>query len=118
MEITATIRVRNREEMIDCFEFDEVLNVRFYERKRDSTYKVIIRIPECKLQIRGVTTLEKIKERVVKSSSFFTIKSEVSFADGTTRIIYSNNDYWETEYAQRCALVHNTKVVEIKRLKG
>lgn len=118
MEIEVNVRVENYKEMDDCFKFDEVLDIRSCKKIADGIYKVIIRLPECEIKFRGITTLASIKDRVIRACpDFYTIKSRVTFANGTTRIIYANNDYWESEYAKRYAKLNNCKVTKIERLE-
>lgn len=119
MEIHVKVKVKSHEEMEDCFNFDEILNVRWMEYVGNNIYKVIIRLPECKINIRGVTTLKRIKEKVLDAcATYYTIKNMVTFVNGTTRIIYASNEFWSNEYATICARQQKTKVVSIERLEG
>lgn len=118
MEIRTTVRVKNDWEIEEYFEFDEVLNIRYCEKISDKLYRVIIRLPECKISVRSGTTLERIKEKVVKASGYYPIISKVTFTNGTERIMYAHNDYWKDEYAKSCAERHNTEVAEIECVEG
>ena len=51
MEIRTTVRVKNDQEIEEYFDFDEVLNIRYYEKIREKLFRVIIRLPECKISV-------------------------------------------------------------------
>ncbi len=116
METRLTIRVKSANEINDWFQFDEVVNIRYFEHIGKNTYKVLIRTADCDLECKGVTTLEHIKERVVKGSKCYPVKSRVIFTDGTNRIIYSLNDYWEQSNAEEIAHIKGKCVSKIERL--
>lgn len=119
MEIEVKVQVENDKEMNNCFEFDEVLNIRFYEKIGDRLYKAIIRLPECEIKFRGVTTLKKIKQKVVEARpDLYPIKSKVTFLKEEERIIYAHNDFWENEYIERYAKLNNSKVIKVERLEN
>lgn len=117
MEIRITVRVKNDQEIEEYFNFDEVLNIRYYEKIGEKLFKVIIRLPECKISVRSGISLERIKKKVIEASGLYTIKSKIIFTNGTERIIYSHNDCWEKEYAKNCAESYNTDVAEIERMQ-
>ncbi len=116
METWLKIRTKSSEEMEDCFNFDEVLNIRYFERIGKNTYKVLIRTADCDLECKGITTLQRVKERVVKGSKKYPIKSRVTFTDGTNRIIYSSNDYWVNDNAEEIARIKGKEILKIERL--
>lgn len=119
MEIRVKVQVENDEEMSECFRFDEVLNIRFCEKIGDGLYMAVIRLPECEINFRGVTTLKNIKQRVVEArSDLYPIKSKVTFLNETEHIIYAGNEFWENEYIERCAELNNSKVIKVERLEG
>ena len=115
MEIEAKVR-SNPAEMEQYFDFDEVLNIRYYELIGNGIYKVRVRISECNISVKGITTLGYIKERVVRAcSEHYRIKSRVTLENGVVRNIYACNDYWEKEYAERFARYMNSEVEKIER---
>lgn len=118
MELWVKVRVKSHEEIRDCFEFDEIIDIRWYEHIGNNIYNVLIRFCDCDVSFRGVTTLERIKQKVVKASDYYTIKSKVAFSDGSERIIYACNDYWEKQNANKYAEYYNTTVAKIERLEG
>ena len=60
-----------------------------------------------------------IKDRVIKACpDRYPIKSKVTFNDGTTCIIYSDNDYWKYSNVSNCARFNKTDVTKIERLEG
>ena len=119
MEIKTRVRVKNYQEIRDYFKFDEILDIRFMEQVGEKTYKVVIRLPECHVNIGSSTTLKRIKEKVLEAcAKDYPIKSKVVFANGTERIIHASTDYWESEYAWRFAERDRTSVVKIERMEG
>lgn len=118
MEIQTTVRVRNDQEIEEYFNFDEILNIRYYEKIGEKLFKVIIRLPECEISVRKGTTLKSIKEKVIEVSGDYPIKSKVFFTNGTKRMMYAQNEFWAEEYAKNCAERHNTKVAGIERMEG
>ncbi len=120
MEIRAEIKA-TYEEISEYFHFDEVLNIRYYEKKgNEDLYKTIIRIPECDIKnTNRPITLGRLKQKVVKKCvDSFPIHSKVIFANGSSRMIYASSLYWEAEYAKTYAEHFKTKVVHIERISG
>lgn len=116
MEIDAKVR-SSSEAMQQYFDIDEVLNIRQYELVGGCVYKVRIRICECNISVKGITTLEKIKEKVIRACpEHYRIESKVTLKNGIERRIYACNDYWEKEYAERFADYMISEVVKIERL--
>ena len=115
MEIEAKVR-SNPVEMEQYFDIDEVLNIRYYELLGGQVYKVRIRMAECNISVKGLTSLGKIKEKVIRAcSEHYRIKSKVTLKNGVERVIYSCNDYWEEEYAKRFAHYMKSEVEKIER---
>ena len=118
MHITTIVKATS-EEVASFFKFDEVLNIRCYEKIGENRYKMIIRIPECGIRVRNGTTLNRIKQKVLElCEDTFPIQRRVFFKDGTKRIIYAGSSYWEEEYAKRYAEYSGTKIDRIERIKG
>lgn len=120
MEIRAQVKATGAE-MSEYYNFDEVLNIRYFERIGiENLYKVIIRIPECGIKkINRPITLDRLKQKVVKGcTDTLPIHSKVIFANGLSRIIYASTPYWEKEYAKIYADHFKTKVVHIERISG
>ena len=120
MEIRAEVKATYKE-ISEYFHFDEVLNIRYYEKKGDEDlYKTIIRIPECDIKnTNQPITLGRLKQKVVKKCvDSFPIHSKVIFANGSSRMIYASSLYWEAEYAKTYAEHFKTKVVHIERISG
>lgn len=118
MEIRTTVRVKNDQEIEEYFDFDEVLNIRYYEKIGEKLFRVIIRLPECKISVRRGTTLVRIKQKTVEVSGYYHIKIKVTFTNGTERIMYAHNTLWVEEYAQKCAECHNTEVAGIEQMEN
>lgn len=118
MELWVKVRVKSHKEISAWFAFDEIINIRWYEHIGNNIYNVLIRFCDYDVSFRGVTTLERIKEKVVKASDYYTIKSRVTFSDGSDRIMYACNDYWEKQNATEYAKHHDTTVTKIERLEG
>lgn len=115
MEIEAKV-CSTPEEMEEYFDIDEVLNIRHYELVGGRVYKVRIRIVECDILVNGLTSLEKIKEKVIKACpEYYRIKSRVTLKNGFDRVIYASNDYWEEEYAKRFADYMKSEIEKIER---
>ncbi|MBS7297620.1 MAG: hypothetical protein KIG65_00905 [Eubacteriales bacterium] len=115
MEIEAKVR-SNPVEMEQYFDIDEVLNIRYYELLGGQVYKVRIRMAECNISVKGLTSLGKIKEKVIRAcSEHYRIKSKVTLKNGVERVIYSCNDYWEEEYAKRFAHYMKSEVEKLER---
>ena len=92
LEIRVKIHA-TQQELSEVFKFDELLNIRFYEKiDGENLYKAIIRIPEC--DIRETThpvTLKNLKQKVVEAcEDAFPIQSMVLFTNGASRIIYAS----------------------------
>lgn len=118
MHITTIVKATS-EEVASLIKFDEILNIRYYEKIGENRYKMIIRLPECAIQIRNGMTLNGIKQKVLKlCEETFPIQSRVFFKDGTIRMIYAGSTYWEEEYAKTYAEHGRTKVDRIERIKG
>lgn len=120
MEIRVKVKAA-QEEMSEYFHFDEVLNIRYFEKIGDENlYKTVIRIPECDIKrISRPITLERLKQKVVREcADTFPIHSRVIFANESSRMIYAGTPYWETEYAKHYAEHFKTKVVHIERIQG
>lgn len=115
MEIEAKVR-SNPEEIEMYFHADEVLNIRYYELIGANIYKVRIRMCECNISVKGITTLKRIKEKVIRACpEHYRIISNVTLKNGIKRRIYACNDYWEEEYAKRFADYMNSEVAKIER---
>ena len=119
MEIRTIVVANSYEEIDESFEFDEVLNIRYFEKIGKNTYKTIIRIPDCNIRVGNRTTLKHLKEKVMKANpDIYSLKSKVILANGTERIIYTANEDWENEYANRLAELNHSTVVAIERQKS
>ncbi len=116
METWLKIRTKSSEEMDDFFTFDEVLNIRYFKYIGENLYEAVIRTAECDLKCIGTTTLQSFKEKIVKGSGCYPLKSKVTFEDGTERIFYSSSEYWEKVNPKEYARIKNTKVINIERL--
>lgn len=116
METRLKVRVKSAKEMDEWFKFDEVVNIRYFKQIGKNTYEVLARTADCDLEYKGVTNLQRIKERVVKGSNCYPLKSRVIFEDGTERIFYSSNEHWEKSNAEEFARINCTKVSKIERL--
>lgn len=115
MEIEAKVR-SNSEEIELYFNADEVLNIRYYELIGANVYKVRIRMCECNISVKGITTLQGIKEKVIRACpEHYRIKSKVTLKNGVERVLYACNDYWEEEYAKRFADYMKSEVEKIER---
>ena len=115
MEIEAKV-CSTPEEIQEYFDIDEVLNIRYYELIGGRVYKVRIRMAECNVSVKGLTSLGKIKEKVIRAcSENYRIKSKVTLKNGVERVIYASNDYWEGEYAKRFADYMKSEVEKIER---
>lgn len=120
MEIRVKIRA-TRQELSEVFKFDEVLNIRYYEKiDGENLYKAIIRIPECDIrETNHLVTLKSLKQKVVEAcEDEFPIQSMVLFTSGASRTIYASTPYWEAEYAKKYAEYFKTSVMHMERLKG
>lgn len=103
-------------EIQEFFDIDEVLNIRYFELLGRGIYKVRIRMAECNVTFKGMLSLPKIKEKVIKAcSEHYRIKSKVTLSNGESRVIYSCNSYWENEYAERYAKYKKSEVKRIIR---
>ncbi len=92
MEIRVKIRA-TQQELSEVFKFDEVLNIRYYEKiDGENLYKAIIRIPECDIrETNHLVTLKNLKQKVVEAcEDEFPIQSMVLFTNGASRTIYAS----------------------------
>lgn len=121
MEIRVKVKA-TRSEVSEFFNFDEVLNIRYYKRiGNEDLYKMIIRIPECDIkETSRPITLKELKRNVAKkcTDDSLQICSRVIFADESSRIIYASSGYWEAKYVKIYAEYFKTRVVHIERISG
>lgn len=118
MEIKVKLNAEVRE-IEEVFEFDDVLNIRFYERIGRTAFKTIIRIPECDINISSgkIISLEELRQLIVeKCNDAFKIKCNVTFNNGTKRVVYASTNYWKEYNINRLAELYNAKVESIEEI--
>lgn len=114
MELEFKVKA-TKEEMEACFRFDEVLNIRFYEKIAPELYLVKIRLPECPgLRTTGVSTLDKIRKRVIKKCpDSFRVVGEAHYV----RRIYAPNEFWLREYADIYGREFGIRLLSVKKIE-
>lgn len=111
VKILATPEIMER-----FFSFDEVLDIRYYNKCGKNLFSANIRIPECNLtdsnrQIR----ISEYKELVIKKcEDTYQIATDVLYSDNTIKRIFASNDYWIKEYAKIHAQMDGLKIIDIK----
>lgn len=114
MEIELKVKATPRE-MQSYFEFDEVLNIRYYEKLEQDIYRIRIRIQECDgLNKSGVRKLDYLKKKLVKlCPKEFGVAGEAVFEK--KRKFYAPNDYWLERYVNHYADLIGCSVVSLRK---
>lgn len=114
MEIDMKVKA-TPEEMKSYFDFDEVLNIRFYEKLEGDIYRIRMRIPECKgINKYGKPKLGALKKRVVKlCPEEFGITGEAVFEK--RRVFHAPNEYWLQIYIDDFVRRNGYSVVSVNK---
>lgn len=112
MEIEIKVKATPKE-MLSYFEFDEVLDIRYYEKIDQDVYRVRIRIPECEgFRKDRVCNLDFLKKKIVKfCPNEYGVVGEAVFEK--RRKFYAPNNYWLEEVVKNYASLMGYKVVSI-----
>lgn len=93
MKINARLRA-TAEEILELFDFDDVVTVEYFNQFRNGIYSVLLNIPDCDMKdSQIVKTIEEIKEEVVeKCKDLFTHIAQVEFVNEEIKTMYGRSE--------------------------